>query len=251
MEAIDILTGQHVTIQYEPAGILRRGCALVIDWVILFLYFYILFVSLLQWGDAIPPYMRNITVFIVLFPCICYHFLFEILMGGKTPGKLIAGTRVTNLDGSTPGLSSYFLRWILLPVDLFPAGMGIGGLFIAFSKNRQRIGDLAAGTIVVRNAKPPRFDLDKDFQEFSDDYQPTFSQVELLSDGQIRFISYLLYDPRNKKAISSSIQSLSQKVKTMLNVESHLDDRRFLETLVKDYNYYAWHSFSYFSGNSI
>jgi hypothetical protein len=167
--------------------------------------------------------------------------LFETLMGGRTPGKVIAGTRVTNLDGSTPGLTAYFLRWILLPVDIFPAGMGIGGLFIAFSKNHQRIGDLAAGTIVVRNAKPPQLDLDKDFMEFSDNYQPAFSQVELLTDGQVRFISNMLYDPRNKRSITSSIQELSIKVKALLKLESQLDDRTFLETVVRDYNYYAWH----------
>jgi uncharacterized RDD family membrane protein YckC len=242
METIDILTGQHVTIKYEPAGILRRGCALLIDFIILFLYIYIIFYFLQKIDMNVFFNIKNITSFIVLFPAICYHFFFETLMGGKTPGKLITGTRVTNLDGSTPGLSSYLLRWILLPIDLFPSGMGLGGLFIVFSKNHQRIGDLAAGTIVVRNVQPPQLDLDRDFQEFSDDYQPAFSQVEQLSDAQIRFISALLYDPQNRKALASSIQSLSRKVKNTLKIESRLDDRSFLETIVKDYNYYAWHS---------
>jgi uncharacterized RDD family membrane protein YckC len=243
MESIDILTGQHVTIKYEPAGVVRRGCALIIDSVIIGLYFYIIVYSLLQLSilDHVPGKLQYVTFFILLLPIFCYHFLFESLMNGRTSGKIIAGTRVTSLDGSMPGLTSYFLRWLLLPVDMFPSGIGIGGLFIAFSKNHQRIGDLAAGTIVVRNAKPPKLDLDVDFMEFSDDYRPSFSQVELLSDGQIRFISRMLYDPRNKRSVTSSIQSLSKKVKEMLKVESYLDDRTFLETVVRDYNYYAWH----------
>jgi uncharacterized RDD family membrane protein YckC len=144
MEAIDILTGQHVTIKYEPAGILRRGCALIIDFIILFIYIYIFFFSFSKINENISLPIKNVTNFVILFPAICYLFFFETLMGGKTPGKLIAGTRVTNLDGSTPGLSSY--------------------------------------------------------------------------------------------------QSLSQKVKNTLKVESQLDDRSFLETIVRDYNYYAWHS---------
>jgi uncharacterized RDD family membrane protein YckC len=244
MESIDILTGQHVTIQYEAAGILRRGCALILDFIIMALYGYIIFFSSFQFNigyHSLPPTLRNFVFFIVLLPVLCYHFLFETLMGGRTPGKIIAGTRVTNLDGSTPGITSYFLRWLLLPVDLSPTGMGIGGLFIAFSKNHQRIGDLAAGTIVVRNAKPPQLNLDTDFREFSDDYRPTFSQVELLTDGQVRFISSMLYDPRNKRAITSSIQGLSVKVKGLLKTEIALNDRTFLETIVRDYNYYAWH----------
>ena len=246
MESIDILTGQHVIIKYEPAGILRRGCALIIDYIIMFLYIYIIIYSF--WGlNLFPPVSRsiqNIIIFIIFLPIICYHFFFESFMGGRTPGKLIAGTRVTLLDGSSPGPIAYFLRWVLLPIDLFPTGIGVGGLFIIFSQRHQRIGDFAAGTVIVRNAKPPKLDLDKDFIEFSEDYKPTFSQVELLSDGQVRFISYMLYDPRNKRAITASIQSLSFKVKEILKTESPLDDYSFLETVVRDYNYYAWQSIS-------
>ncbi len=240
MESIDILTGQHIVIKYEPAGLLRRGCALIIDYIIIILYVYLIVLFYSEFNLQIPNRMENITFFIAFLPIICYHFFFESLMNGRTPGKIITGTRVTNLDGSMPGPTSYFLRWLLLPIDLFPTGIGIGGLFIAFSQNHQRIGDLAAGTVVVRNAKPPKLDLDKDFIEFSDDYQPTFQQVELLSDGQVRFISYMLHDPRNKRAVTSSIQSLSTKVKEMLKVETTLNDRSFLETIVRDYNYYAW-----------
>ncbi|MCC8146389.1 MAG: RDD family protein [Bacteroidales bacterium] len=246
MESIDILTGQHVTIRYEAAGLLRRGAALILDYIFIFLYAYTFIYIFLEYSglsDSIrhlPGGIRYILLAIIFIPIVFYHFIFESLMGGRTPGKIISGIRVTNLDGSTPGLLSYFLRWILLPIDLFPTGIGVGGLFIAFSKNHQRIGDLAAGTIVVRNIKPPKLDLDKDFMEYSDDYQPTFDQVELLSDGQIRFITNMLYDPLNKRAVTSSIEALSAKVKDLLKVESDLDGRTFLETVVRDYNYYAW-----------
>ena len=245
MESIDILTGQHVTIKYHPAGLLRRGLGLIIDYVVMGLYIYIMFYSLteLHIRDLLSDFSDSIVYpifFIFYAPVLFYHLMFESWMGGRTPGKIITGSRVTDLDGSTPGLTSYFLRWILLPLDLFPSGMGLGGLFIAFSKNHQRIGDLAAGTIVVRHIKPPKLDLDKDFMEYSDDYKPTFGQVELLSDGQIRFISSMLYDPFNKKAITPSIKTLSQKVKDILKIESRLDDRAFLEKIVRDYNFYAW-----------
>lgn len=249
MESIDILTGQNVTIKYQLASLLRRSIGLIIDYIIIFLYAYIFIYSTIEFIDIdwlfssiLPEWMRYVVLFIMLVPVIFYHFLSESLLGGKTIGKIITGTRVTNLDGSTPGLLSYFLRWIILPVDLFPTAIGIGGVFIALSKKHQRIGDLAAGTIVVRDIKPKKLDLDKDFIEYSDNYQPTFSQVELLSDGQIRFISQMLYDPFNKRAITPSIEKLSVKVKALLKIESGLDDRSFLETLVRDYNYYAWQS---------
>lgn len=244
MESIDILTGQNVTIKYQPASLIRRTSALVLDYIFILLYFYIVFYSVLEFDliNRIPDRTFYFTIFILGSPIIFYHFLFESLMGGRTPGKIIAGIRVTNLDGSTPGITSYFLRWLLLPIDLLPSGIGIGCLLIALSKNHQRIGDLSAGTVVIRNIKPPKLNLDTDFMEFSDDYKPTYDQVILLSDGQIRFISNVLYDPLNKRAISSSVHSLSGKVKEILKVETttELDDRSFLETVIRDYHYYAW-----------
>lgn len=244
MESIDIITGQNVVIRYAPASLLRRGAAISIDFLIMIIYFYIIIYSIDQFSFLyyMSYGLRNLTTFLLFLPVIMYHFLFELLMNGKTPGKMILGIRVTNKDGSTPGLTSYFLRWILLPVDLFPMGIGIGGLSIAISKYQQRIGDMAAGTIVVRTAKPKRLRLDEDFIEYSDNYQPRLGkEVELLSDGQIRFISGMLSDPRNKRLVANNIYDLSRKVKSIIKAESPMDDRTFLETVVRDYNYYAWH----------
>jgi len=60
-----------------------------------------------------------------------------------------------------------------------------------------------------------------------------------LSGGQIALITDFLIEPKNKDAISNSLTELANKVKSILNVESNLDDRRFLETILRDYNYYA------------
>lgn len=244
MESIDILTGQHVTIKYAPASLLRRGLGLIIDYAIIVLYLFLFFYSLSSFHflDVFSLSLRDGMEVILLLPVLCYHFLFETFMNGRTPGKIITGTRVTMKDGSTPGLTAYFLRWVLLPIDLFPMGIGIGGLCIGISRYQQRIGDMAAGAVVVRNAKPKRLNLETDFMEFSEAYQPLFNtQVELLTDGQIRFISRVLYDPRDKRAVIKTVQDLSFKVKEITRLESPLDDRSFLETVVRDYNFYAWH----------
>jgi hypothetical protein len=83
------------------------------------------------------------------------------------------------------------------------------------------------------------FDLDESFYEFPDDYEPTFFRVDRLTAGQIAFITNLLIEPKNKNAVSGSIIELANKVKAILNVESNLNERIFLETIVRDYNYYA------------
>jgi hypothetical protein len=125
-----------------------------------------------------------------------------------------------------------------MPVDMFPSG-GIGALFIVFSSYHQRIGDMAAGTIVIKTNPSLRMDLDETYYEFSDDYEPTFKEAAQLSEGQVTFIINLLLVRKNSEALAEPVYELAQKVKGILNIDSFLNDRVFLETIVRDYNYYA------------
>jgi uncharacterized RDD family membrane protein YckC len=239
MESIDILTGQHVTIKYEPASLIARTGAVLLDYFFMFAYVFAIIYSFVK--DAVHTSSDSnayILLIIFLLPAFFYHFLFESLLGGRTLGKIIVKIRVTNKDGSVPGIGAYFLRWILLPVDLFPSG-GLGVLFIVFSSYHQRLGDMAAGTVVVKSYPSLRMDLDETYYEFSDDYEPTFKEVSNLSEGQINFIIQLLTMPRNSASLPLSLNELANKVKDVLKIKSLLYDRQFLETIVRDYNYYV------------
>jgi len=239
MESIDVLTGQNVIIRYQSATILQRAGARLLDYFFVFAYLF----SIYYFFGAIlkSQFYSNkvVIIFILLWlPALGYHFIFESMMGGKTPGKMIVKIKVTNSDGTVSGIGSYFLRWILSPIDLLFWG-SVGALFILLSQNHQRLGDMAAGTIVVKTDPSLTFDLDESYYVFPDDYEPTFIHVDRLTTGQITFITNLLIEPKNKNATRSSLTELACKVKTILNVESNLADRKFLETIVRDYNYYA------------
>jgi uncharacterized RDD family membrane protein YckC len=241
MESINILTGQNVTIKYQPATILARVGALLLDYFLVFAYFFAITYMLFEKLDIMSGSTETwqVTIMVLCWlPAFGYHFLFESLLGGKTPGKMIVKIKVTNMDGSPAGIGAYFMRWILMPIDLFPSGI-IGALFIIFSNYHQRIGDMAAGTVVVKTGASLLLDLDETYYEFPEDYQPTFYNVDLLTDGQIAFITNLLIEPQNKAAVNDSVAELSAKVKKLLNTESNLDNRKFLETILRDYNYYA------------
>ena len=242
MESIDILTGQNVIIRYQTATVLQRiGARLLDNFFILAYIFFIFFFSFLFWEtvkNLISPDYMWIAVILLLLPVIGYHFIFESILGGTTLGKMIVKIKVTNSDGSTTSIGSYFLRWVLSPVDLFMGG-SIGILFILLSKNHQRLGDMAAGTIVVKTNPSLSFDLDESYYVFPDNYEPTFIHVSNLTEGQIAFITNMLVEPKNKNAINSSIIELANKVKSILNIDSNLDEWKFLETIVRDYNYYA------------
>ena len=242
METIDILTGQHVTIKYEPAGITKRMLAIILDNVFITIYFLALlfiFFGIFDVHGIFEGSPLTILFIILCLPVVFYNVTFEVVMNGQTPGKYITKIRVTNIDGSTPNFVSYFLRWVLLPVDLLPYG-GIGAMFIVLTKNHQRLGDLAAGTTVVRIApSSAKFNLDNVFYEYSTDYNPVFPKAETLTDGQIRLILEMLEKPYN----AHSIEQLAAKIKEKLRIDTTLNDRDFLETIIKDYNYYTTMAF--------
>lgn len=244
MDSIDILTGQHVTIKYQPANIVQRMLALLLDFLFMttyltalfFIYDTLLDIDLFE-GDTI-----SIVIFgIFSLPVLCYFVFFESILNGQTPGKIILKIRVTNTDGSTPSFISYFLRWLLFPIDMIPYG-GLGALLIVFSKNHQRLGDLAAGTTVVKlNSASQKYDLDDLLADFDTDYQPVFPEAEMLTEGQIRLIANLLEDPSSESKVEDSIEQLADKIKEKLNVKSDMGNRTFLQTIVRDYTYYASH----------
>ena len=239
MESIDIVTGQNVVIRYQSATVMQRAAALLLDYFFITVYFY--FIYLFFWKIILIQYRTDtvwVALFLLILPALGYHFIFESLLGGKTPGKMILKIKVTKSDGSIPGIGSYFLRWILLPIDQIFWG-SVGLLFIIFSRNNQRLGDMAAGTIVVKTNPSLSFDLDESYYTFPDNYEPTFIHVDRLSSGQIAFITNVLVEPKNITAMNSSVTELANKVKALLDTESNLDDRKFLETIVRDYNYYA------------
>ena len=239
MDSIDILTGQNVIIRYQSATVLQRAGARLLDYFFIVTYLFSIYYFLWELFKSSFSDDKVVIIYILLWlPALGYHFIFESMLAGKTPGKMIAKIKVTNSDGSISGIGSYFLRWLLSPIDLFFWG-SVGALFIILSKNNQRLGDMAAGTIVVKTNPSLAFDLDESYYIFSDNYEPTFIHVDRLTTGQIAFITNLLIEPKNKSTVNSSITELANKVKALLNIESTLEDRKFLETIVRDYNYYA------------
>jgi hypothetical protein len=84
-----------------------------------------------------------------------YDVLFEVLAGGRTPGKRAVGLRVVRTGGQPVGFLTSSVRNLLRIVD-GPATSYIAGIVaIVVSKRNQRLGDMAAGTLVVREAPAP------------------------------------------------------------------------------------------------
>jgi uncharacterized RDD family membrane protein YckC len=244
MVTIDVITSQHVTIKYQAATVVERLAALLLDFFFIGIYFFAviyIFFEIIKIKDLLSDNgALEVTIMVLSWlPAFAYHFLFESMLGGRTPGKMILKIKVTNIDGSTPGIGAYFLRWILMFVDFYLISPVIGGVFIIFSNYHQRIGDMAAGTIVIKTNQSIFLNLDDSYYDFPDNYQPTFINVDRLSEGQAVFIMKLLIEPKQGHTVENSVSELAHKVQTILNVNPPMTDRRFLETVLRDYNYYA------------
>ena len=235
MESIDILTGQHVTIAYKPASAFERGFATFLDWIIQGLY--LLFISIV-FGDVMY-WMNNamqITIALLLWaPVGFYNFLFEgVLFHCQTPGKMIMKLKVTTSDGSAVSLGNHFLRWILRPVDFFPFLGALGMFVMLYNKRGQRIGDMAADTVVVKTSG--KIDIGIEYYDFDENYVPVYPQaVELSVLQAARIMNYLDLPEKHHE---ERIEELALKVIKVLKIEDrHAPNRLLLKQVMKDYNY--------------
>jgi uncharacterized RDD family membrane protein YckC len=98
--------------------------------------------------------------FIVFFVIATYfgellYFLFwETVSGGASPGKWLVGLRVVRLDGLRIGMRASCIRNLMRAVDVLPSSYAAGLTSMVISPRGQRLGDLAAGTLVVRLDRP-------------------------------------------------------------------------------------------------
>lgn len=111
-----IITGQFVRISQTPASIGERLIALAIDYILL--GFYVFSTLALFSRIHLPSDFTMLFFFtIVYLPVLLYAFLCEMFNQGQSFGKRLMNIRVVKADGSTPGIGSYLLRWLLFPID--------------------------------------------------------------------------------------------------------------------------------------
>jgi uncharacterized RDD family membrane protein YckC len=148
-DRIVIATPEGVELQLVLAGVGSRFIAAAIDLIIQFLL--IVLAALVAFA-LIGGFAGKALFYIALFAVYLYDIPFEVLASGRTPGKRLTHLRVVR-DGGTPvNLTASFIRNILRFVDFLPSAYLVGLASILLSRSNQRLGDLAAGTLVIRDA---------------------------------------------------------------------------------------------------
>lgn len=155
---LEVETPDHVVLRYDLAGGGNRGFAALIDVIAASLIVAGLFFAWSIVGERLPRASgATVTgIFVLLTALIAwsYFIVLEWLWEGQTLGKRMFGLRVISADGSPAGFLAVLVRNLVRVVDFLPAFYGLGLLAIVVSSRSQRLGDLAAGTFVVRAPRP-------------------------------------------------------------------------------------------------
>ncbi len=162
MSRLEVETPDHVVLGYDLAGAGNRGFAALIDVVAATLLVIGVQALAAIAGLVVPAsVMRALDGAIVMLTLLvawAYFIALEWLWDGRTLGKRLFGLRVIGANGSPASFVAILVRNLVRVVDFLPAFYGLGLLAIVVSGRAQRLGDLAAGTFVVR-APRPRIDL--------------------------------------------------------------------------------------------
>lgn len=151
---LEIETPEHVVIDYELAGVGSRIVAALADQLILvgLVVAFLLARAGLAWLGVEVTRWESAAIGLGLFVLWNgYYIFFEGLRAGQTPGKRLTGLRVVRDTGHPVDLTAAVLRNLLRIVDFIPPPYLLGTLLAALHPRAKRLGDLVAGTVVVRD----------------------------------------------------------------------------------------------------
>ena len=158
-DQLNIDTPELVDIQLPLAGIGSRFIALLVDMLIWFAGFIVLAIVLAIFLPGIEAFSKiseqwavAAAIFMLFLLFWGYFTLFEAFWNGRTPGKRVARIRVIQRSGRAISLFESMARNLVRYVDMQPFPMyAVGVIAIFTTRQHQRLGDLAAGTLVVRD----------------------------------------------------------------------------------------------------
>jgi uncharacterized RDD family membrane protein YckC len=241
MSNVSITTSQNVDIEYEIANIGDRILALLADYLIISGYFLAMGVLIyfLSRAGINPGFAFYIIVFAA--PVFIYDLVCEIFLNGQSLGKRIRRIKVIKLDGSQPSVWDYIIRWIfrLIDVGIFTGAVAI--ITIAINGKGQRLGDIAAGTTVVRIKQSSGF-KDTIFADIEENYKPRFPDAARLDGETAAVIKEVLNSAesiKSKKVFGDLAKKTKKAVEKKLGISSRIEPVQFLTTILKDYNYFS------------
>lgn len=265
-----IETPENVSFGYEVAGIGSRFIGALVDNLVLGIAFFLLNLLLLQvlawvgdlgsaaalagdfvasdWLAGIVTALYILLNFVLLWG---YYIVFELIWNGQTIGKRVAKTRVVRLNGNPAGLLEIVVRNLLRIVDFLPAGYGIGLVVMFFDRHARRLGDFAAGTLVIKegsmvgleNITPlaATYTGSSPSAQAVDAWRQRFPGLRRLSAADYDLIQEMLRRHDQGKVPGSALRRLAVAIAAKLTLDAPADDwhasRRFLTEVAEAYRH--------------
>lgn len=190
-------TPENLVLEAQIAGFGGRCMAAMIDYLIMYavmLLFGCLFARSVIYETENSRWAWGILILIQFTVFFFYHLLFEYAWNGQTPGKRYLGMRVVQASGLPLSISGLLIRNFVRLVDFLPLFYGVGLLAFFVTKHTQRLGDLAAQTVVIYeykkltlNALQEDYTIQYFFVESADSI-PTYIKLASLNEADRRVI---------------------------------------------------------------
>ncbi len=219
-------------VAYPVASVGDRIVAHLIDLVVYFVW-CVMWAIVKEMTDMVGEVFLAI---VVMLPIVFYHLLCEIFLHGQSIGKMARDIKVVKLNGEAPSIGDYLLRWVFRLIDTTISQGFVAVVTIAVSNKGQRLGDMAAGTSVIRMRAVRRREAVA--VNIEEGYQVRFPEVHLLTDTDVALIRKLLFKAE-KYHNYELLEKMAERVKEITGIQTDMAEWEFLQTVVKDYHHYT------------
>ena len=221
-EKVNILTGEYVSLSFEKAELAQRIGAVLLDWIVLFLF--CMFLERMD-RNVLPHKLVLVIASMVPF----FNLFLEYITKGYTVGKKILGLRIISNECVPPTFLQCFMRWLIFPIDFF-----VGVVFIGYKG--QRLGDLASGFQCISNLtkSQDKVDLDDEFKYINPNYKVKYPEAKNLKEQEIEIMTRVLYFSHYKTKKAEIARMLEQRLGIKSKTYSDTD---FIKKVLNDYKY--------------
>lgn len=240
MGNIEIKTSQNVSIEFETATALERTIAFLIDFFIMFISLTTMIGILSGGGIKEDKILFSILMVVVIFVWFFSMVAQEILLGGRTLGKMALGIKIIKTNGREATPNDFFVRWGFKLIDIMMS-FGFFAMFvISSSKRGQRLGDVVANTTVIKLKPSNKVSLNELLKMHTEgsNQQIIYPQASRINDEYALVIKHVIdrYEKFKNDTSSNLVREMAEKIKAELNIEiqekSYL---QFLKNFLADY----------------
>jgi uncharacterized RDD family membrane protein YckC len=241
LDKLSIDTPEQVALDFTLASIGSRFLALALDTVIQVgaTLVMILLGGLVAWTVDVTlvgkgPWVLAALVLGWFLIYSGYFAMFEATWNGQTPGKRVVGLRVISVTGRPISAYEAILRNVVRVADQLPGTYAVGILAIFITGRNQRLGDLAAGTVVVHEHSASRREIERSYDAPAGSVHHGATR---LTPEEIAVIELFLHRRAELSDYgrSRSAAQISERMAGRLGVATRRDGERFLEELVAEY----------------